>query len=238
MKGTLCVLAAMFVFAGTIAATSVPIRTRSDYGTAPSTVFATSTQTTDGVMIASQEFCTDAITNPDGTCQVVFGFQITPALPAGLGSLTLTLPVPSGSSLRGAGILTNDAPLIPGNELFFSTNIGQNDLFNLPDSALLHGTDGSGNPFFTFALPFPLDSTNLSLFLEITNNTTPLPGDEGLYCYKVVAGGCTSVDTPSIPVVGVDLKTTSAVPEPTSLSLIMMSGLFGLGLLRRKRKNG
>ena len=139
------------------------------------------------------------------------------------------LPVPSSGIQPSAGLLTNDDPILGGN-VFFSP-FSQNDVLGLLDSAILFGTDGSGNPFFTFALPFPLTGhgTGLSVFMDVLSNSA-----SGDYCFPTVAGVCTQ-DTPSLPVVGVDLATNS-VPEPTSFSLLA-SGLLGLGFLRRKLQN-
>lgn len=228
------ILAAMFVFASATFANSVVVRTRSSYGQAGSLILATGTTTADGVTIASQEFCSDAETDATtGTCQLAFGFQITSTLPSNAQSLKLTLPVPSGGSLQSAGLLTNDDTVQNGN-VFFSP-FSQNDVLGLSASAILFGTDGSGNPFFTFALPFPLTGggTGLSLFMDVGDNNS-LHGD-GFYCYQVVTGGCTATDIPSIPTVDIHLQTTTA-PEPASISLLV-SGLFGLGFLRRRRKS-
>lgn len=238
MKVTFSALATLFLFSSLAFANAVAVRTRSDYGIAGSLILATGTQTTDGVTVNSQEFCSDAITNPDiGTCELAFAFQIASTLPSNGQSLTLTLPVPTGATGVDAGLLTNDNPITGGN-IFFSP-FSQSAVVALSDSAILFGTDGSGNPFFTFALPVTLTGggTGLSIFMNVSDRNAI--NNDGLYCYKLAdpgVSGCMAIDTPGIPTLGVDLQTsTVGAPEPGSLALLA-SGLLGLGVLRRKRK--
>lgn len=229
--------AVVFVFAVSVSANSIPVRTRSDYGQSGSLILNQSTTTIDGVTIAAQEFCSDAQTDPTtGTCQLAFSFQITSALPVGGQSLALTLPVPSGGSLESAGLLTNDDP-IPGGNIHFSP-FSQDDVLTLSDNAIISGTDSSGNPTFTFALPITLpgNGTGMALFMNIGDNDS-LNGD-GFYCYQAGTtpgdNSCTAANIPAIPVPAVTL-TTTGVPEPASFSLLL-TGLLGLGSLCSRRR--
>jgi len=228
---------AIFAFAGLTFANSVPTRGRSDYGNAPSTILATGSQSADGVSIDSEEFCPASLTSSDiGTCALAFAFQITSTLPDGQ-SLTFTFPLPAGATSPTVGLLTNDGAFAGAN-LFFSP-FSQSDVLALAGSAIQTGTDGSGNPFLTFALPITLTGagTNLAFFLDISDSNSI--NNDGQYCYKLAdpgVDGCTAIDTPGIPALGIDLKTsTVGAPEPASLALLA-SGLFALGFVRRGRK--
>ena len=233
----LAVSAVVLAFAVSASANSIAVRTRSSYGESSSLILNTSTITSDGVTIASQEFCSDAETDPTtGTCQLGFSFKITSTLPPGGQSLALTLPVPVGSTLEGAGLLTDDDPISDGN-IFFSP-FSQNDVLALSADAIMSGTDSSGNPTFIFALPITLpgNGTGLALFMDIGDNNS-LNGD-GLYCYQAGTtpgdNSCTAANIPAIPIPAVTLASTG-VPEPASFSLLL-TGLLGLGSLYPLRR--
>ena len=236
----LATLAAVLVFAVSASANSIPVRTRSSYGQTGSLILDQSTNTIDGVTIASQEFCSDAQTDPTtGTCQLAFSFQITSTLPSGGQSLAITLPVPLGGTLESAGLLSNDDPIAGGN-VAFSPFSGA-DVLSLSAAAITFGPDASGNAAFLFGLPISLpgNGTGLTLFMDIGDNKSI--NNDGLYCYQAGTqpgdNSCTARDIPGLPVPDVKLATT-AVPEPASFSLVL-SGLVGFGSwYRRRRRNG
>jgi PEP-CTERM motif len=231
-------LAAICALAFSASANSVPTRTRSSYGDAGSLILQTAETVTDGVTIDSQSFCSDANTNTAaGTCQVGFSFQIQGALPAGTTSLSITLPIPAGTTLDPntlAGILTNDSSATTPN-VPFSPNLSAADVLSLGTLGAINFSQAPGKVVlsFTSGFAFSTQGTELALFLDLTDNSTA----SGNFCYKG------SLCTPDVP----DLKLVtpvadvngSIVPTPEPASILMLgSGLLGLvGFGRRRRAN-
>jgi len=242
MKKSACLalllaFALSYSLASSASANSVPTHGRSSYGDQGSTIESTSSYTVDGVSLNGQSFCSFSESS-GAECALSFAYEITSALPSGATSVTITVPVPAGSSLLSSspisfGILTNDdGGSVTSPDLFYSPSLTEAGILGLPNGDITYGLDGSGNPFITIN-DLSL-APNLAIFMDLSDNAAPF-GDSH-FCSDSTNTTCT-YDIPSLTAPEITLTAAQkTVPEPGTL-LSLLSGLSLLGFVRR-RSNG
>jgi hypothetical protein len=223
------------LIASSASANSIPTRTRSDYGGSPSTIVTgpTSFNGDGGLNINGESFCADNSIQPDNTCNLTLDYQIQSPLPAGATSLTITIPLPTGTSLVSTsptlsfGIMTN-GDTFTGDPIYFSP-FSETFAAGLTGSV---GLNGSGNPFITITDPLSLpgNGVGLSLFVDLSDNSSF--DSNGSFCFQTTVGGCTN-DLPAIGEPVVSISTSTTAPEPGTL-FALLPGLGFLAFYRRR----
>ena len=151
----------------------------------------------------------------------------------------------SNASFTLSGVLANGAPTVVGTTVIQSTTAGTFGLYDDANQLLLSGAFSNGS------LIGSLSSTTGSFFDTDTINFTggsllsfisPNNGGLSIALSNILSGGNPglSLSTTSLAsflsngIVTITTQTPTAVPEPMSMTLLI-SGLAGMGLARKKR---